>query len=64
MRALMLAAALSVLLTGCGSMNPCEGLSATERDKQAANDGYEVEKPGKWGETCELQPNGTWDVDD
>lgn len=54
----------AVLLSGCGSLDPCKGLTATERDRQAVADGYEAEKEGKWGSTCELQPNGTWQEDD
>lgn len=52
----------ALLLAGCG--NACAGLQATERDRQATADGYEVEREGKYDQTCELKPNGTWEVDD
>lgn len=53
---------VALLLAGCGSS--CAGLQATERDRQAVADGYEVEREGKYDQTCELKPNGTWEVDD
>lgn len=49
-------------LSGCG--NQCNGLSSTARDKEAVQNGYEVEREGSRGAECELQPNGSWQVDD
>jgi hypothetical protein len=63
LKRIILATALagSTLLTGCG--DPCSGLTATDRDRQAAQDGYEVEREGRNGAECELQEDGTWDTD-
>lgn len=58
----LLLASSALFVTGCGS--ECEGLTASDRDRQAAADGYEVEKEGNFGGTCELQNDGTWKVDD
>lgn len=44
---------------------PCQGLSVTEQDKEAAANGYEVEKEDTAGNECQLSPDGTtWTVDD
>jgi hypothetical protein len=63
-RSLIAAALLTMgLLTGC--TEACTGLSASEKDKQAASDGYEVEKEDSMGNTCELSKDGVnWEVDD
>jgi hypothetical protein len=53
---------LSMTLTSCSS---CEGLTASAKDKEAAANGYEVEKEDSMGNTCELSEDGTtWGVDD
>lgn len=61
----VLAGALIVGGTACDIPTPCEGLTASEKDKQAAADGYEVEKEDSQGNTCELSQDGeTWEEDD
>jgi hypothetical protein len=43
----------------------CEGLSISAQDREAAANGYEVEREDSWGNTCELSRDGrTWQVDD
>lgn len=43
----------------------CSGLSASEQDKQAAANGYEVEKTDSMGNECQLSGDGSsWSVDD
>ena len=56
------AAIFATLTTGCTPA--CEGLKASAQDQQAAQNGYEVEREGNNGSTCELQQDGTWKVDD
>ena len=54
-----------VMFGGTACTPACDGLSASERDRQAAQDGYEVEREDSRGNTCELSQDGkTWDVDD
>lgn len=42
----------------------CNGLKATAQDREAVANGYEVEREGSMGGTCELTRDGTWQVDD
>ena len=55
-------------LVACGDYDfpsPCEGLTVSERDRQAAADGYEVEREDSLGNECELSQDGnSWSVDD
>lgn len=54
---------MGMLVSGC--TEACTGLSISEKDKQAAADGYEVEKQDSMGNTCELDRDGAnWSVDD
>lgn len=44
---------------------PCQGLSVSQQDKDAAAAGYEVEKEDSMGNECQLSSDGTtWSVDD
>lgn len=63
---MMLATFMTVGLTACGDWpSACEGLSVSDKDREAAANGYEVEKEDDLGNTCELSQDGnTWEVDD
>lgn len=51
--------------TACEMPQACEGLSASAQDKEAAANGYEVEREDDSGNTCELSRDGnSWEVDD
>ena len=42
----------------------CEGLSASDQDREAAANGYEVEREDSQGNECELSHDGnSWSVD-
>lgn len=65
--ALTIAAAMTAVTvmfgtTACGT--PCAGLTVSDRDRQAAADGYEVEKEDNLGNECELDEDGEWEVED
>jgi hypothetical protein len=57
---------LVVMSTGADSCSSaCEGLNASQRDRQAAANGYEVEREDSQGNTCELTRDGShWEVDE
>lgn len=59
---LIVATGLMFGTTACGA--PCAGLTISDRDRQAAADGYEVEKEDSLGNECELDEDGSWEVDD
>lgn len=51
-------------LTACGGALPCDGLTASQQDREAAANGYDVEREDSRGNECELNPDGTsWSVD-
>jgi len=59
------AAALIPLTAACNFPSSCEGLTASETDREAAANGYEVEKEDSLGNECELSEDGkSWSVDD
>ena len=49
-------------LSSCGGA--CADLAPpSQRDKEAAANGYEVEREGKWDTECQLE-DGRWEQDD
>lgn len=56
------AVALLPLTTAC-IPESCQGLDVSDKDREAVSNGYEVEKEDGQGNECELQPDGTWEVD-
>lgn len=62
---LALTASLLVAGTACDMPTPCEGLTVSQQDVEAAGNGYEVEREDSMGNTCELSRDGqSWHVDD
>lgn len=59
---LLIAGGLMVGTTACTP--PCEGLVASDRDRQAAADDYDVEREDSMGNECELDEDGSWELDD
>lgn len=53
-------------LNACGDWpSACEGLSVSQQDRDAAANGYEVEREDSMGNECELSRDGkSWSVED
>jgi len=67
MRKFLIAVSLAtVALTGCNFELPqaCANLTVTQQDRDAAANGYDVEKTDSLGNECELSQDGqSWSVD-
>jgi hypothetical protein len=62
--AIALAAVMSIT-AACDFPQSCEGLDISDQDREAASNGYEVEKEDSLGNECQLSSEGTsWSVDD
>lgn len=61
-----LALVASMSVTACGNMpQACSNLSVSAQDREAAANGYEVEKVDSMGNECELSQDGqSWSVDE
>lgn len=69
LRSITLALALAgstLAISACGAFaTPCATLpAASDRDRQAAAEGYEVERTDQHGYECELNRSGYWTYDD
>lgn len=63
--AMVLGASL-MTTAACGDWpQACEGLEVSAQDREAAANGYEVEREDSQGNECELSQDGnSWSVDD
>lgn len=61
--ALVLGATLIGATTACSP--PCESLGQpSQQDREAAANGYEVEREDDMGNECELSEDGQWEQED
>lgn len=52
-------------MNACDFPSSCEGLTVSDQDREAAANGYEVEREDDLGNECQLSEDGqTWSVDD